>query len=233
MSAARREELAALAIAGELTDAERAEFEAALRADPEFAREVEALRDTDSELAGLARPLVQHPEFTLGESALDEIRAAAAARKGRAWFFAPWFVGTGLAAAAALALVLIFSGPRGDVSVERGAVLLARLQSQADVTRIGVWAKDRATVKACLWLDEAAWARLPSADRAALIAHLRAQVPAIRANPARYAATAGGGQPAADVERAIPNLRDGDWLVMTMAREGTGWVRRGIVAESS
>jgi anti-sigma factor RsiW len=233
MSANRPEELAALAIAGELNDAERAELEAALRADPAFAREIDALRETDAELAALARPLVQHPEFTLGEGAQEKIRAAAQARGKRAWFFAPWFVGAGLAAAATLALVLIFSGPRGDLSPARGATLFAQLHAQADATRIGVWAKDRTTVKACLWVEAAAWEKLPAADRAALIAHLRAQAPAIRANPAAYAASAGGGQPAADVQRAIPALRDGDWLVMTMAREGTGWVRRGIVAESS
>jgi hypothetical protein len=177
---------------------------------------------------------VQHPQLVLGEGAQKNIRRAAAARTRTPWWTLPkiW-LGTGLAAAACVALaVIVVSSRRG--SPERGAALVAQLHTQADITRIGVWAtkeQDRTVVKACLWVDAAAWEKLPRADRTALLAHLRAQIPAIRANPAAYAASAGGGQPAADVARALPALRADDVLVMTMVRTGSGWERRGFAPQ--
>lgn len=232
MTTERRDELAALALAGELAASDRAEFEAALCADPAFAREIEALRETDAELGNLAQSLVRNPGFILGVSAREEIHAAARARARRSWFFSPWFAGIGFAAAAALAIIFVVLRTPDAAAAARGAALFAQLQSQAEITRIGVWAKDRTTVKACLWIDASEWARLPASDQLALVAYLKSQASAIRADPTRFAAAAGGGQSPRDVERAILALRDGDWLVMTMAREGTGWVRRGIAAES-
>jgi hypothetical protein len=229
MNTTRREELAALAIAGELTATERAELDIALRADAAFAREVEALHETDAALTALARPLVQHPQLVLGGGALENIRRAAAARARRPWWALPkMWLGTGLAAAACAALALvIFSSRAGPAA--RGATLLSQTAAKYPTAnaRLGVMAPATPTAKACLWLPAAEWSALSADDRAALIAYVKAQVPAIRRDPARYAGVPATDPNFAAITANLARLRDGEFMIVTLVQDRSSglWAR--------
>jgi hypothetical protein len=228
---ARREELAVRSLSAPLDPAERAELDAALQDDPAFARDFEAARIADAEATDAARWLRRHPDLALPPAALERIAHAAAGRRRRPlWrWLAPALA---LGAAAVAAVVFSFQRPSPDSSAARGAALYAAQLSANPATRVGVWPDATGGFTACLWLDEAVWQSLPPSDRAALVAHLRAQVPAIRAAAARHAGPPDAPGFVAARDR-IARLDAGPWLVMGLVLRDGAWVRSAILAQGS
>jgi len=232
MNPERREELAGRLIDGALNADEKAELARLAEADTEFAQELAAVQALDTEAAEAGSWLRHHPALTLDRAALDTISGVAARRKPRRAL--AWWAGGVLAAAAAVVIVVIPTGtPAPNASAPRdGAALFAQALAKVPATRIGVWETSPGTVKACLWIAEEEWRALGAADRAALITHLRAQVPAMRAATTTFA-----GLPATDPAyarrlAAVAALPAEAHVIMGLVRQGDAWVRSRILEEA-
>lgn len=119
-----------------------------------------------------------------------------------------------------------------DAEVARGGRLFGAMVAKNPETKLDVWGSASPEVKACLWIAEDDWGSLSSEDQAALIAWLKAQIPAIRSSPDRYARTPSSAPLYGRIRSNIANMRDGAFIVFTMVRKDREWIQSKTVAES-
>lgn len=223
----RRDELVGRALSGKLDVEAKAEFGELLRTEPEFAEEFEALRTLERAMLVLGRTLGEAPALRLDSAAHERIRAAAGSRTRRMWFFSPWFASVGLMLVALAIMALAFPRTPRD-----GGVLFASTVAKNPTTRIGIWETSPGIVKACLWIAEEEWRALLATDRMALVAHLRAQVPAMRAAPETFAGVLPTDPIHARRVAAIAALRADTHVIIGLVRQGDAWVRSRILDEA-
>lgn len=221
--------------ANETANQEFAETAGWLRNHPALALPDDArdrIRATASARASRRKPWV----WLIGLASVCSIAAVAFLAERRANIFSP--DDTTLAETAGRGRTLVEEGGGGvrtptkylADTVSRGGTLFAQAAQKNPATRIGVWEPEKSTVRACLWIVEADWNAWSADERDAVIAFLKAEVPAMRSDPARFA-----GVPPADpayemIRGNIAQMRTGAFIVFTMIRNEGAWTKSGTAA---